>query len=223
MYPSLSCNLGRKTSLIDLDDDWMLEPEERNGNSALLINLDSSSPPKSTHTPNSPSKKPYLPTRKPSYSSLKSVGSISSLHSSSSANANQTFLYPPRPRADGGLPLTVDTMELLNHKNNGGGRHTQASSISSFHSISLSSDTSTDVSTPGSISNFIATYPADSTDSLTESFEDVSATSFCPATERTVRSEFERAKAVNRSSTQTVTLPSATFSPPVAECVLCPT
>lgn len=206
-------NLGRKTSLIDLDDDWTLEPDERKRGNGLLINLDSSSPPKSKPAPPSPSKKPPLPPRKPSYTSLKSAGSSSSLRSSASANTHQAFLYPPRPRPDGGQPLTVNTMQLLN---NGNSKHTQASSISSFHSVSLSSDTgSTDVSTPGSISNFIATYPVDSTDSLSESFEDVSATSLSPATERKIHSEFEnaRAKAANRSSTQTVTLPSAMFSP----------
>ena len=106
----------------------------------------------------------------------------------------------------------VNTMELLNHNNGGSStnsRHNQGSSISSFHSVSLSSDTGTDFSTSGSISDFIATYPVDGTHSLTESFEDVSASSISPATERNIHLEFEkaRAKAANRSSTQMVILP----------------
>ncbi|KAJ2913733.1 hypothetical protein MD484_g6694, partial [Candolleomyces efflorescens] len=164
-------NLGRKTSLIDLDD----------GRPANKL------PP------------PLPPRKTPSYTSLKSVASTSSSHSAS-------FLYPPRPRPDGpSTPLSVSIPIK--------GRHAQGSSVSSFHSVSLSSDT--DPSTPGSIANFIATYPIDDPDPLTDSYEDVSTFSpASPGTERMISAEFDkaRARAANRTSQQTILLPSATIS-----------
>ncbi|EKM55268.1 uncharacterized protein PHACADRAFT_255764 [Phanerochaete carnosa HHB-10118-sp] len=86
--------------------------------------------------------------------------------------------YPPVKK----LGIAIPT------RGNGSG-HAPASSISSFHSVSLSSDGGADLQTPGSVSNFVATYPIDREDretencrerdsaSLDESFENVSSSS----------------------------------------------
>lgn len=143
--------------------------------------------------------KPPLPPRKASYSSLKSV-SLSNSSSSSlaplSPNAPATPLPPPalpaRRKSDS---LTVDQYPppgklgiSIPSRRNGSG-HVPASSISSFHSVSLSSDGGVDLQTPGSVSNFVATFPSDRDDregengreqdnaSLDESFENVSVSS----------------------------------------------
>ncbi|KAF9535245.1 hypothetical protein CPB83DRAFT_841458 [Crepidotus variabilis] len=132
-----------------------------------------------------PAKPPQLPPRKPSLVSLKSAASGGSGQASSKSQLPQpSFLYPPR-RQDS---LSVDH-GLEPHSR--ASSHGATSSISSFHSVSLSSDT--DPSTPGSVANFIATFPIDQeiqrtsststgqsqydTDSisLTESYEEVSA------------------------------------------------
>ena len=108
--------------------------------------------------------------------------------------SSETLLYPPRQHIS---PTTGRNLSS----------HAPSSSISSFHSVSLSSDT--DTSTPGSVTNFIATFPidldqasikknheADDT-SLTESYENVSTTSLAsPATtERMITLDWEKAMA----------------------------
>lgn len=107
--------------------------------------------------------------------------------------SSETLLYPPRQ-----------------HINPTSGRnpssHAPSSSISSFHSVSLSSDT--DTSVPGSVTNFIATFPVDLDQtsikknheaddvSLTESYENVSTSTLAsPATERRITLDWERAMA----------------------------
>ncbi|KAF9469256.1 hypothetical protein BDZ94DRAFT_1303749 [Collybia nuda] len=226
-------NLGRKTSLIDLKD-WIvddgLSPSRPNGlNShhtngdasingrtptqgtfsakkvhvAPLINFESPPKPK-PKPPNLSTKAPPLPPRKPSFTSLKSVASSSSLvsynetpqtsHRSDSLTVDHIHTYPP---------LKID----LDSRSRNGTGHVAGSSISSFHSVSLSSDT--DPSTPGSVANFIATYPIDQNAdrdfsgrsngseadsiSLGESYEEVSTTSLAsPATERMIALDFEK-------------------------------
>ncbi|PPR01473.1 hypothetical protein CVT26_015096 [Gymnopilus dilepis] len=211
-------NLGRKTSLIDLKD-WVVDDGPRlidntktptqqafsNGRgtnhgveTGPLINLEAASPkpkpkPKPANLSTSLNKKPppQLPARRSSYTSLKSLPSSSSTPSVDSLTVEHAHRYPP---------LSVD----LSARSNASGSHAPSSSISSFHSVSLSSDT--DPSTPGSVANFIATFPVDKdaafprrdTDSisLTESYEEVSTSSLAsPATERLINLDWEKAKA----------------------------
>ncbi|KAF8891193.1 hypothetical protein BD779DRAFT_1670842 [Infundibulicybe gibba] len=209
-------NLGRKTSLIDLKD-WIVDdgppsngfpnavtPTQNIFSNNPLINLDSppKHKPKPKPKPKSLAVAPPLPPRKPSYTSLKSVSS------GSSPPGGSTTFYPPR-RSDSLTvehtypPLKVDLDART--RTNG---HAPASSISSFHSVSLSSDT--DPSTPGSMANYIATFPVDhnrtgtstgtgsehGSTSLDESFEDVSFSSIIsPSTERAMNQDWERASA----------------------------
>ncbi|TFK42484.1 hypothetical protein BDQ12DRAFT_719357 [Crucibulum laeve] len=234
-------NLGRRTSLIDLKD-WVVDdghspshtangsathldstrtPTQQLFNNARiqpststapLINLDS--PPKPKPKPKPPAlsatvKAPPLPPRKPSYTSLKSAASSSS--SKSSPGPTSAFLYPPNRSNSLTVDHTYPPLKLdhdLRSRNSSG--HAPASSISSFHSVSLSSDT--DPSTPGSVSNFIATFPMDRESlhdrdssftsrnsevdsiSLTESYEDVSTSSLAsPSTERMISMDWEKA------------------------------
>jgi hypothetical protein len=111
--------------------------------------------------------------------------------------SSESLLYPPRQHIS---PTT------------GPGRnpssHAPSSSISSFHSVSLSSDT--DTSVPGSVTNFIATFPVDldqspiksnnneaDDTSLTESYENVSTASLASptTTERMISLDWEKAMA----------------------------
>jgi hypothetical protein len=121
--------------------------------------------------------------------------------SRSSSSPQLNFLYPPR-RQDS---LTVDQRLEPNSRTSS---HAQSSSISSFHSVSLSSDT--DTSRPGSISNFIATFPIErkhssssansgpndiDSVSLTESFEEVSPSALAsPATEEKIEWQYAMRK-----------------------------
>ncbi|PPQ93232.1 hypothetical protein CVT25_015230 [Psilocybe cyanescens] len=107
-----------------------------------------------------------------------------------SLTVDHSHRYPP-------LSLTLDSPR------NSTPGHAPSSSISSFHSVSLSSDT--DPSTPGSVAGFIATFPMDDdyrqhTDSdsvsLSESYEQVSTSSLAsPATERLISLDWEKALA----------------------------
>ncbi|KIL69839.1 hypothetical protein M378DRAFT_97897 [Amanita muscaria Koide BX008] len=240
-------NLGRKTSLIDLKD-WVVEDEfaetehgphrRRNGRhhakllnhpsngapqnalTAPLIKLDS--PPKVKPKPKHLMSKritadtdaPILPPRRPEHT-LRSVASSSSLQSSSTS-----YMYPSR-RNDS---LTVDarhtyppTLEAsLRPKASSG--HAPASSISSFHSVSLSSDT--DSSTPSHIATFpieleqerdfsVKSYGSDSV-SLSESYEEVpSIIVASPATERLINLDWGRASAQRKFQHPTLPLRSS--------------
>ncbi|CAA7271615.1 unnamed protein product [Cyclocybe aegerita] len=216
-------NLGRKTSLIDLKD-WVVDdgpsPPKSLSNGRIDNTKTPTQPafsPKRTNQSPSPStnlsvaskQPPQLPPRKPSYTSLKSPSSSSSKPSPPQSRA--TFLYPPR-RSDS---LTVEPAHSYPpsdpHLRNSSSSHAPSSSISSFHSVSLSSDT--DPSTPGSVANFIATFPIDQEQhdsppppngkhsdadsiSLSESYEEVSKSSLAsPATEHLIRMEWEKAMA----------------------------
>ncbi|KAH8827317.1 hypothetical protein DL96DRAFT_1816316 [Flagelloscypha sp. PMI_526] len=132
----------RKGSLIDLRD-WVVElgsADSPKSNPAPLIHLETST------------KKPPLPPRKPSLSSLKAAAA--------KQLQQQQHSYPPRP-------AKLD----LPPKSPG---HAPGSSISSFHSISLSSDGG-GPSTPNSTQ---PDFTGTSEGSLDESFEKVSNTSY---------------------------------------------
>ena len=108
--------------------------------------------------------------------------------------SSESLLYPPRQHIS---PTTGRNPSS----------HAPSSSISSFHSVSLSSDT--DSSAPGSVTNFIATFPVDldqspikknheaDDTSLTESYENVSTTSLASptTTERMITLDWEKAMA----------------------------
>lgn len=217
--------LGRKTSLLDLKD-WVLDvgpvsqgsppkslskpssgepqgarPPTRHvsdsswrlhSSSTPLINLDTTTLSKSTAPP--------LPPRKASYSSLRSISVSNSSTSSLAKSPNALPLpLPSQPSRRKSDSLTVDHpyAPLLGTATPRAG-HVPASSISSFHSVSLSSDGGTDCTTPGSISNFVATYPIDRDEgrlagdgengherddiSLDDSYENVSASAISPCT-----------------------------------------
>ncbi|KAF8623526.1 hypothetical protein AX15_006302 [Amanita polypyramis BW_CC] len=231
-------NLTRKTSLIDLRD-WVVEDGSsettngihrppplasvRNGrhnenvpksldNAVVgiampLINLESPPKvkPKPKHLVSTPVTHvvnvPALPPRKPP--SLRSVASSSSLQSPSTSypyphrcsdllTIDPGHTYPPKP----------DVKKHL---------HAPTSSISSFHSVSLSSDT--DPSTPSTLSQHTAPHAEQEHErdlslkscgsdsmSLDESYEEVSAMSVAsPATERLINLDWERAAAQRRT------------------------
>ncbi|KAI0822777.1 hypothetical protein BC628DRAFT_1387617 [Trametes gibbosa] len=216
-------NLGRKTSLIDLKE-WVVpdgplpyvprqrppmarkpppplvtKPVVRHVSDSVvhkvptpLIHLES--PPKNRTAP-------PLPPRKPSYSSLKSVSPSNSSTSSLTRSPSQPIPTPSRSDS-----LTVDhTYPPLSKLGvSSPSRHAPASSISSFHSVSLSSDGGTDPATPNSLSNHVATYPLDHDDhddhssirepdavSLDESFENLSMTSAVSPTTSSVSHDWE--------------------------------
>ncbi|KAH9852715.1 hypothetical protein C2E23DRAFT_778629 [Lenzites betulinus] len=219
-------NLGRKTSLIDLKE-WVVpdgplpyvprqrppiarkpppplvtKPTVRHVSDSVvtkvptpLIHLES--PPKNRAAP-------PLPPRKPSYSSLKSISPSNSSSSSLPRSPSQPIPALPSPsRSDS---LTVDhTYPPLSKLGIGASsRHAPASSISSFHSVSLSSDGGTDPATPNSLSNHVATYPLDHDDhdehssirepdavSLDESFENLSMTSAVSPSASSVSHDWE--------------------------------
>ena len=114
---------------------------------------------------------------------------------------------PPRKRSPEAL-LYPPRQHISSTTGKNSSSHAPSSSISSFHSVSLSSDT--DVSTPGSVTNFIATFPVDLDQSsikknnneaddasLTESYENVSTTSLASptTTERMISLDWEKAMA----------------------------
>ncbi|KAJ7074140.1 hypothetical protein C8F01DRAFT_1242410 [Mycena amicta] len=118
-------NLGRKSSLIDLKidlKDWVFDdgsPPRTNGfrrnkkdDEDALIHF---SPPK---------KAPPLPPRKPSLISLRTTASLPPPQPRRSDSLTVEHTYPP---LNGGSPTALSP-----------GRHTHGSSISSFHSVSLS-------------------------------------------------------------------------------------
>jgi hypothetical protein len=247
-------NLGHRTSLIDLKD-WIVDDgpssppiiapkplaarTNGNGNSngiwatntgpliAPLINLES--PPKPKASLFSGMKAPPLPPRKPSLPSLK----LSSSYSSSVSNNGKPTLRPPI-RSDS---LTVEHVHTYPPAKIDPSRpryipgHASASSISSFHSVSLSSDT--DPSTPDSVSNFVATYPMDQdydpefsksnsseadSISLGESYEEVSISSLVsPTKEGMTNHDWEKAsvgRVPPRLPQRPASSPSFTIKPP---------
>ncbi|KAJ7286164.1 hypothetical protein C8J57DRAFT_1496839 [Mycena rebaudengoi] len=199
-------NLGRKSSLLDLKidlKDWVLDdgsPPRSNGfrktPTQALFNANDSlihfSPPKPSNV-----KAPPLPPRKPSLASLKSVTSTSSLPLTKGSS-----VPPPLPRR--GDSLTVEhtyppTLEI------GSGRgHTHGSSVSSFHSVSLSEPSTS----PGA-----ADFPQHMTGSSAESFEELSASTSLasPTTSALISSDWEKAMARRK-----ITPPKLPARPPSA-------
>jgi len=127
---------------------------------APLIQLEDTAPPKSRSAP------PIPP--KISASGLTNGKTIGSGHSTGRDSSALTSVSPkprilPLPkRADS---LTVEPQHVyppflkLDTAPNGRGRHAPTSSVSSFHSVSLSDGG--DTGTPSSVTNFVFTYPMD--------------------------------------------------------------
>ncbi|KAG6333577.1 hypothetical protein ID866_5516 [Astraeus odoratus] len=184
-----SPSLCRKTSLIDLKD-WVVEDGPFSGSSTLRQTPGSSRPPPSGQldpsrdnrdpsTPlinleSPPKQRPPLPLRKPSH--VSASGTPVTHLSLAGGDAGAT-LRPPKPVSS----LTVEHTYPPAAHQFGAARvgHAPASSISSFHSISLSSDGS-NLETPN-----LCTSPLLDTRSITDvdsasisdSFEDVSVPS----------------------------------------------
>ncbi|KAJ7632940.1 hypothetical protein FB45DRAFT_1057947 [Roridomyces roridus] len=178
-------NLGRKSSLLDLKidlKDWVLDdgsPPRSNGfrtasDDDALIHF---SPPKPSAFKG---KAPPLPPRKPSLASLKSNVSSASLPINPS-----TPTHPPNRRGDS---LTVEHTYPPPLDLTPGRGHTHASSVSSFHSVSLS-DSSPSPQT--------ATFSQHTTGSSGESFEELSASTALasPKTAALISQDWERAMA----------------------------
>ena len=223
-------NLGRKTSLIDLRD-WVVDDgpvPPRNGfadssktptqqvfaaqgqssNGPPLISFESPPKPKpkpkpaglSTALKMNPQHPPQLPPRKPSYTSLNPLASAAQPRRTDSLTAEHAHRYPP---------LAIDS----DQRSQNGSTHAPSSSISSFHSVSLSEDY--EPSTPGSVASHIATFPMDALHSsppaarrngdsdsvsLSESYEEVSASSLAsPNTERLINIAWDRSPAPRKS------------------------
>ncbi|KAG9318605.1 hypothetical protein JVU11DRAFT_698 [Chiua virens] len=198
--------LTGKTSLIDLKD-WIVEdgPVERPASSRLTItngtgrlngiseSIKAPSPSRkspSVHTPSnssaplinfesSPKPRPPLPPRKPSLN----TGDCTTQLPASADNEARTMLCPPGYSDS----LAIEHTYPPNSRKFGAGRvgHVPASSISSFHSVSLSSDGSNiEVHSPKITSKLPSlTVEADNsvpdfdTASIAESFENISASS----------------------------------------------
>ncbi|KAI0263380.1 hypothetical protein BC834DRAFT_971373 [Gloeopeniophorella convolvens] len=187
--PSASPNsLQHKSSLIDLKD-WVIDDGPLNASppSAALTGY---SPPQTSKglphegaplisfevSPPLPAKAPPLPPRKPSYSSLRSVSAPAASPTTTAPSATN-MLMPPD--ADHSYPPAIGL------STNGTRRgHAPASSISSFHSVSLSDGG--DGAAAGAVHaspverDWTGTGTEDA-ESLDESFENVSApSSFLP-------------------------------------------
>ncbi|KZT71237.1 hypothetical protein DAEQUDRAFT_724172 [Daedalea quercina L-15889] len=190
--------LGRKTSLIDLHD-WVVDdgPRQSPPKPALPARPRSVAPgPRHASAPlihleSPPSARPGppLPPRKPSYTSLRSV-STSTSASASSVTSRQPPPAPsrkPPPRdslsPDHSYPPAQSLGLVLPASTS---RHAPASSISSFQSVSLSSDGG-DPASP-STPNYVAPSPSD-TVSVAESFEHLSVSSVAPELPRRPPSE----------------------------------
>jgi len=202
-------NLGRKTSLLDLND-WVVDVESPNSVTgtgagpigsaphrwqpppsptasvhtrplpprkkdmperpistraaatiiAPLIQLEDLSP-KSKSAPPIPPKK--FPANKLINGKITVSGHLAGRDPSSSTSVSPTPPTLPLPKRNDSL--TVEPQHVyppffkLDTAPNGRGRHAPASSVSSFHSVSLSDGG--DTGTPGSVTNFVFTYPMD--------------------------------------------------------------
>ena len=162
---------------------------------APLIQLEDITLPKSKSAPPIPPKR--FPSNKPTNSTSLGLGRSAGQNASSVSPTPSILSLPKRTDS-----LTVEPQHIyppslkLDIAQNGRGRHAPASSVSSFHSVSLSDGG--DTGTPGSLTNFVFTYPmdmnvtgntsgsgnngsthggGDDSGSLDESFENVSAIS----------------------------------------------
>ncbi|KAJ7827503.1 hypothetical protein B0H14DRAFT_1230420 [Mycena olivaceomarginata] len=201
-------NLGRKSSLIDFKidlKDWVLDdgsPPRSNGfkktppqasfnGDDALIHF---SPPKPSSV-----KAPPLPPRKPSLASLKSTASLP---------GNKSVPLPPPARR--GDSLTVEhTYPPLEPRG-----HTSGSSVSSFHSVSLS-DRSPSPS-PTAAHHTIDRPSEHTTGSSAESFEELSASAAfaSPTTSALISHDWEKAMARRQPPKLPARPPATTVSPP---------
>lgn len=202
-------NLGRKTSLLDLND-WVVDVEGPNVGSLTAtgtvpigtaphrwqpppsptasLNTRPLPPPRrdmperstcaATNaatpliqledvTPKSKSAPPIPPKKIPpnKLTNGKSIGSghLAGRNPSGSTPVSPTPRTLPLPKRNDSL--TVEPQHVYppfpkpDTASNGRGRHAAASSVSSFHSVSLSDGG--DTGTPGSVANFVFTYPMD--------------------------------------------------------------
>ncbi|KAF9246402.1 hypothetical protein BU15DRAFT_58464 [Melanogaster broomeanus] len=203
-------NLGRKTSLIDLKD-WIIEDGLVDGPSTFRHTLSggtstsklngirelSKTPPPRKPIPtyrasnvsvtplinleSPPKPRPALPPRKPSYNDRDREPAPAQRSVSGSSETGATLRPPARSDS-----LTIDHTYPPGVHRFGAGRigHAPASSISSFHSVSLSSDGSNIESIENTTKPPSFTFDADTssitdidTASIAESFENVSVPS----------------------------------------------
>ncbi|KAH8980355.1 hypothetical protein EDB86DRAFT_569055 [Lactarius hatsudake] len=190
--PSASpSSLRHRSSLVDLKD-WVIDDGPLRAGSPTAV-LNGYSPPKPFEdaplisfesSPPKLSNAPPLPPRKPSYNSLRSVSAPATSPTIMSTSPSANMLMPPD--ADHSYPPTLSTDKLSMPIRRGNG-HAPASSVSSFHSVSLSSDggdpTAVGVGPLHAFSMEREWTGASTEDgeSLDESFENVSApSSFLP-------------------------------------------
>ncbi|KAG2041888.1 hypothetical protein BDR03DRAFT_683589 [Suillus americanus] len=218
-------NLGRRTSLIDLKD-WIVDDGPNRAPSGVSHHNSrhlkgfpglSKTPPQVAHKPSAtrsapmssaplinlespPKPRPPLPPRKPSYTSTDSSPSISN-----SAISDSSATLRPPGRSDS---LTVEhTYPPPRSHAFGSARvsHAPASSISSFHSVSLSSDGSDPKPTSPRLSVQSSLVTNGDNDgsvdedivSIADSFENVSVTS---AISPTTNAPFDWWKAISNGS-----------------------
>ena len=128
--------------------------------SAPLIQLEDTTPPKSRSAPPIPPKK--IPTNKLTNGKTIGSGHLAGRDSSASTSVSPRPLTLPLPKRNDSL--TVEPQHVyppflkLDAARDGRGRHAPASSVTSFHSVSLSDG---DTGTPNSVTNFVVTYPMD--------------------------------------------------------------
>ena len=126
-----------------------------------LIQLEDVALPKSKSAPPIPPKK--VPLNKLANGKTIGSGQLTGLDASISTSVSPKPPKLPLPKRTDSL--TVESQHVyppapkLDATPNGRGRHAPASSVSSFHSVSLSD--SGDTGTPGSATNFVFTYPMD--------------------------------------------------------------
>ncbi|KAH9079694.1 hypothetical protein EDB83DRAFT_1299289 [Lactarius deliciosus] len=143
--PSASpSSLRHRSSLVDLKD-WVIDDGPLRAGSPTAV-LNGYSPPKPfkdaplisfESSPPKLSNAPPLPPRKPSYNSLRSVSAPATSPTIMSTSPSANMLMPPD--ADHSYPPTLSKDKLSMPIRRGNG-HAPASSVSSFHSVSLSSD-----------------------------------------------------------------------------------
>jgi hypothetical protein len=186
-----------------------------NAISHTIPNSNSTTPLINLEMPPNPSKPP-LPPRKQSYNSLKSVSSFNTTGGSSG-----TSLQPPNSPHS----LTVDhTYPPLSKLDAPQKSHAPASSISSFHSVSLSSDGGTAEHILESDTTQSATFSVDhevgvgddgDSISLGESFENVSASSvISPTAVKSIAKDWEKAMAKRKAPPKLPQRPSSRVSAP---------
>jgi hypothetical protein len=183
-------SLRHRSSLVDLKD-WVIDDGPlRTGSPTPILNGYSPKPFEPAPlisfegSPPKLSKAPPLPPRQSSYNSLCSVSAPPTSPTLISTPPSANMLMPPD--ADHSYPPTLSTDKPSDGTRRAHG-HAQASSVSSFHSVSLSSDAGDPTAVPVSPVHAFAmerewtVSSIEDGESLDESFENVSApSSFLP-------------------------------------------